>query len=288
MPLRVVADSACDLPPHIVEALGITLIPLHVTINSHDVSDTYADPARFWAAIERWGGRPRTAAPAPGAIVEQVRPFVEAGDDVLALTLTGKLSAVYDAFAIAAEHLGGKMHVFDTWSLSLGEGVQVMEAARLAQQGVPVGEIVAYLEDLRARVRLRAVLDTLDWAERGGRIAYLMPLIRRGARVFNVKVMLNVEEGRVRLLGIQRSYRRALEKLKALTRASAPVEHLLIPHTRQPRLAASLADEMANALGIPRESVIVQEAGPILAAHVGPGAVGIVVTEAPRQGRSVL
>ena len=279
MPLRIVADSACDLPPRIVASLGITIIPLHVTLNGHDVSDTYADPARFWAAVERWGGRPRTAAPSPATIVEIVRPLVMQGNTVLALTLSSKLSAVYTSFAIAAQALDGRMHVSDTWSLSLGEGVQVMEAARLAREGCSLSEILAYLEQLRPRVRVRAVLDTLEWVERGGRIAYLMPLIRRSARVFDVKVMLEVVEGEVRLLGIQRSYRRALEKLKDLTRASAPVEHLLVPHTRQPHLAASLADEMAQALGVSRERVIVQEAGPILAAHVGPGAVGLVVTE---------
>ncbi len=279
MPVRILTDSACDLPQSIVERLDITVVPLHVSINGHDVSDTYADPERFWAEVARWRGRPRTAAPAPGVIVEAARPHIEAGYEVLALTLTGKLSAVYEAFALAAQEFRGAMQVFDTWSLSLGEGVQVMEAARLAAAGATMPELLAYLEDLRARVRLRAVLDTIEWAERGGRIAYLMPVVRRVARTFRVKVLLHVVEGRVLLLGVQRSYRRAVEVLKEHTLRSAPVEHLLVPHTCRPELAAALADEMAAALDVPREKVIVREAGPVLASHVGAGAVALIVTE---------
>ncbi len=279
MAVRIVTDSACDLPPDIIARLNITVIPLTVSINGYDVSDTWPSPDRFWKAAEHLGGRPQTAAPAPGTIVEAVRPLVEAEGQVLALTLTGKLSGVYQSFLVAAQEFGGAMAVFDTWSLSLGEGVQVIEAARLAQAGATTREILAYLEDLRPRVRLRAVLDTIEWAERGGRIAYLMPLIRRVARTFNVKALLHVVQGQVLLLGVQRSYRRALDVLKEHTLRSAPVEHLLIPHTRRPEIAMALADELAVALNFPRDAVIVREAGPILAAHVGPGAVGVVVTE---------
>lgn len=279
MSVRILADSACDLPQEIVDRLGITVVPLHVTIDGHDVSHTYAAPDRFWAEVARRRGRPRTAAPAPGVIANAARLHIDAGHQVLAMTLTGRMSAVYEAFAIAAEEFAGAMQVFDTWSLSLGEGIQVMEAARLAVAGATMGELLAYLEDLRARVRLRAVLDTIEWAERGGRIAYLMPLVRRVARTFRVKVLLHVVEGQVRLLGVQRSYRRAVEVLKEHTLRSAPVEHLLVPHTRQPELAASLADEMAALMNLPREEVIVHEAGPVLASHVGPGAVGLVVAE---------
>ncbi len=279
MAVRIMTDSACDLPPELIARLGITVVPLHVSINGHDVSDTWPDPDRFWAEATRLGGRPRTAAPAPGAVAAAARPLIEAGDQVLALTLTGKISAVYQSFLVAAQGFGENMQVFDTWSLSLGEGIQVWEAARLAQAGATMPEILAYLRELRARVRLRAVLDTIDWAEQGGRIAYLMPLIRRVARTFRVKVLLHVVEGRVLLLGVQRSYRRALEALKEHTLHSAPIEHVLIPHTRHPTAAAALADELAVALNISRDSIVIREAGPILAAHVGPHAVGVVVTE---------
>lgn len=280
MAVRIVTDSACDLPLSLVQALGITIVPLHVTLDGQDVSDTYACPDRFWEQVERHGGRPTTAAPAPGTITEMLRPLVEAGDEVVALTLTSKLSAVFQTFVVSAREFPGRVHVFDTWSLSLGQGVQVWAAARLAAAGVRREEILAYLRDLRSRVRLRAVLDTVEWAERGGRIAYLMPLIRRSARMFNVKALLHVVEGRVHLLGLARGYRRALEMLKARTRDSAPVEHLLVPHTRRADLAATLAKEMVAELEVPGDNVLVHEAGPILAAHVGPGAIGVVVTEA--------
>lgn len=280
MSVKIVADSACDLPPHLVQAYDITIVPLVVTVNGRDVSHLYNDPDAFWEVVLQEGVRPQTAAPPPGQIAQVFASLVDAGHDVIAITLTGKLSGVYQAFRVAAASAGGRVHVFDSRSLSLGIGVQVLEAARMAAAGAGVAEILQHLTVLRARVRVLAVLDTVDWAERGGRIAYLMPVIRRAARLFNVKVLLSVEDGEVRLLGVQRAYRAALQVLKRHVLTLAPVTHLLVPHTRQHALAQTLADELAPALGLPREEVIVQEAGAVLGAHVGPGALGVAVVRA--------
>ncbi len=274
--VKVVADSACDLPAPLLAKWDIHVVPLHVTVNGQDVSHLYTDPDAFWRLVEETGGRPTTAAPSPEQVKAVIEPLVEAGYEVVAIPLSAQLSTTYASFVQAAADYPQQVHVFDSASLSLGIGIQVLEAARLAAEGSSSADILAHLATVRERVHLLAVLDTIEWADRGGRIAYLMPVIRRVARVFNVKVILDVK-GKVHFLGAQRSYRAALRVLKEKALALGPAHHLLVPHTRQHALAESLADELAPALGVPREEVIVHEAGPILGAHVGPRAVGVVV-----------
>lgn len=286
MRVKIVCDSACDLPASLLRQYDLTVVPLEVRLNGHDVSALYREPERFWAEVQERGGRPRTAAPSPSWVAAHLRPLVERGHEVIAITLSSRLSAVYEAFRLAAAPFAGRVHVFDSQSLSLGIGLQVLEAARRAQAGESATAILAYLTHLRERVRVQAVLDTLDWAERGGRIAALLPLIRRTARVFNVKVLLHVVEGEVRLLGVRRSWRSAVAALQAHTLSLAPVHALAIPHTRRHREAQALAATLAKPLGLSPKDVLVNEAGPILAAHVGPGALGTVVITAQEVGHA--
>ncbi len=279
-PVKIVADSACDLPPDLLEQWDIRIVPLNVMLGSEDLTSLWNDPEAFWTAVEQRGLRPQTAAPSPEHLTQAARPLVDAGFDVVALSLTSRISAVYQSFSVAAREFSGHVVVFDSRSLSLGEGIQVLEAARLAAQGMGRDELLASLREFRARVHLTAVLNTLDWAERGGRIAYLMPLIRRATRLFNVHVLLHVIDGYVRLAGVQRTYRGALNVLKQRTLKLAPVSHLLVPHTRRSALARRLADELAPALQVPPERLLVHEAGAVLGSHVGPGALGTVVVTA--------
>ncbi len=286
MNVQIVCDSACDVPETLQRRYGVLVIPLDIRVGQHFVTTAELTLDRFWALVAETGERPQTAAPPPGRIIEAVRPVVSGGHRVLALTLTGRLSAVHRSFVLAAESFKGRMVVFDTQNLSLGAGVQVLAAARWAAEGHDLETIHRRLYDLRARVRLQAVLDTLDWAERGGRIAYLMPLIRRTARVFRVKVLLQVVEGEVRLLGVQRSWSGGMEMLYRHTLAWSPLEDVWVVHTRRPDEAAIMAQRLTEALGWPSGRVPVVEAGPILAAHVGPGAIATVAVLAtePRRG----
>ena len=276
-PVKIIADSACDLPRELLRRWDIRIVPLTVVLGTEDVTSLYDDPDAFWQAVERSGVRPQTAAPSPESLVQVARPLIEAGHDVLAISLTSRISGVYQSFQIAAAQFPGRLVAFDSWSLSLGEGVQVLEAAKRAEEGADLQSLVAYLTTLRQRVHLTAVLNTLDWAERGGRIAYLMPIIRRATRLFNVHVLLHVVDGYVRFAGAQRSYRSAVEVLKKNTLRHKPVSHFWVPHTRNAQLAEQLADELAPALDIPRDQVLVHEAGAVLGAHVGPRAIGTVV-----------
>ena len=275
--VKVIADSACDLPREMLERWDIRIVPLKVMLGNEDVTHLYDKPDAFWHAVERTGLRPQTAAPSPESLVQVTRPLIEAGHDVLAISLTSRISGVYQSFQIAAQDFPGRLVAFDSWSLSLGEGLQVFEAAKRAAQGATLQELVAHLTDLRSRVHLTAVLNTLDWAEQGGRIAYLMPIIRRATKLFNVHVLLHVVDGYVRFAGAQRSYGSAVRVLKQSTLHHAPVSHFWVPHTRNAQLAEELTDELALILNIPRGEVLVHEAGAVLGAHVGPRAIGTVV-----------
>lgn len=276
MGVRIVCDSAADIPQDLAAKYEITVVPLDVRVGDRDASAFYNAVDRFWDAVAQTGERPVTAAPSPERVRALIQPLVEAGHEVLAITLTARLSAVHRVFQLAAAAFGGRVHVFDSRNLSLGAGVLTIEGAKLAQAGHSLQDIVARLHELRPRVRLQAILDTLEWAERGGRIASLMPLIRRSARWFRVKTLLHVVEGEVRLLGIRRTWQAAVETLIQETTRYGTPDTLWVIHTRRQEAAQALAQRLATLLHLPQDRVPVHEAGPILASHVGPGALGTV------------
>ncbi|NPA91084.1 MAG: DegV family protein [Chloroflexi bacterium] len=275
--VKVVVDSGADLPPELVQRYDIQVVPLRVTLGLEDVSHLHASPERFWQQALASGRRPATAAPSPEQVRRVFHSLVRAGYDVLAVTLTGKLSAVYESFAFAAREFPGRVAVVDSRSLSLGVGLVAWRAAQWAAEGMSLEDVRRAAEALRERVYVAAVLDTLDWAVHGGRIAYLLPVIRRVTRLFRVKVILRVDAGRVHLGGVQRTYARAVRMLEDQVLALGPVETLWIPHTRRPRQARTLAERLASPLGLPLEHILIREAGPVLGSHVGPGALGVAL-----------
>lgn len=277
--IRVVTDSACDLPQADVERYGITVVPLVVVFGKEEYPDRFLPPEQYWAKAAQV--HPQTSQPSPGAFAAAYRPIIEAGDDVFCITITGKHSGTYNtAMAAAAEFPPGRVTVFDSLSLSQGQGVQVVQAARLAEEGASAEEIVRHLRDLQKRIHIFIVLDTLEYLERGGRAAALMPVVKRVAQALNIKPIVNLVEGELKLVSAARSYERGLSRLVQEAVARAPWESVGVLHARAPQAAEKVADRLAEETGFPRSSILVMETGSVLSSHGGPGVLGtIVVTQ---------
>ena len=210
--VRIVADSGCDLSPELAARFGITLVPVYVSFGSEMVSSDRLTHEDFWSRVMRSGVAPGTAAPAPGAFMETFRGLVNAGHDVVCLTLTAKHSSTFDAAWVAAQEFGERVRVVDSGSFSLGMGLQVLRAAQEALAGHSADAIQRALESLRERTSILFVLDTLEWARRGGRLERLMPLVDRAARTLHVKPIIELTNSEFKLIGIVRSSRSALQR----------------------------------------------------------------------------
>lgn len=278
--VRIVADSGCDLPAALVEQYGITIVPVFVRFGEEMISSDNLTNDEFWQRARSSAQGPGTSSPAPGTFYKVFQKLVNAGNDVVCLTLPGKHSGTYNAAWLAAQDFGEKVRVIDTGSFSLGMGLQVLLAAKEAVAGKSAELIEKTIETVREKTSVIFVLDTLEWVRRGGRLDRIIPLVDKVARTLRVKPVLEMSNGEFKLVAIARSTRSALERLEGEVRDRLPVVSLAAVYTRGCEAAAELAERIAALSGMRAAEVITVEAGAAFAAHAGPAAIGAAIIAA--------
>jgi DegV family protein with EDD domain len=281
--VRIVADSGCDLTPEQVSRYEVTVVPLFIRFGREMVPSDRLGVEEFWRRTANLAEVPGTAAPSPDTFHAAYARLISAGHDVLCLTLPKQHSAVYNSAWLGAQEFGReRVCVVDSGSLSLGMGVQVIEAAKHALSGAGLEAVQHAVEDIRDRTSVFFVLDTLEWVRRGGRMDRMMPLIEKLARTFNVKPIVEMVGGDLHLLGVARSYKSAVLRLEDEVRSRTPIEMLAAAYTRGRDVAAELVGRLAGLINLQPADILLQEAGPVVATHAGPNAVGVLVVRAER------
>lgn len=271
--LAIVADSGCDLPAALLERHRIGQVPLIARFGADELLDTPATRAEFWDRYDI-SQPPQTSGPSVGAWAEAFEQTLAGAGQVIAITVTSKHSGAHNSAVIAAADFGGRVHVFDSWSVSLGEGLLTLHACELAAAGQPPATILASLASMRERMRVYFALDTIEAVQRGGRLTPIIAAIKRMSTFLPIKPILHIEEGVIGFDGAARSIRRAAQAL--LERAqNQQIVVAGVGHTRQHELAQETADALAAITGLPRASILVAEAGPALGVHAGPGVIGL-------------
>ncbi len=274
-PVKIVADSGCDLPQPMLERYDISIIPLMVQIGDDVYYHGQFDLGILWRRLPN--EHATTSGPPPGLFKQVFERLVSAGNDVVCITLTSKHSGTFNTAWAVAQEFAGRVRVVDSRSLSLGMGLQVLAAAIAAQAGRSAEEVVALVEDLRRRIQLRLALDTLEYVRRGGRLARLMPVIDRMCQALNIKPIIGIVDGELKLMGAARSLKGALQRIRSEASAWGPMEQIAVAHVRLPELVEEAASRLAEQFHVMRESILTGEAGPAFAVHAGPGAFGVVL-----------
>jgi len=273
--IGIVTDSSCDLLPQLTQELEIEVVPLTVHLGTNIYHDGELSVEEFWEKASE-AHHPKTSQPSVGLFEEAFERLVAQGKQVLCLTITGKHSGTFNAACLAAQRFGKAVKVFDSLSLSLGLGLQALAAAEAAQAGRSMQEILALLEDLRSRMRLTIILDTIENLRRGGRADGFIAIADRMTRALNIKVTINVVEGRLRLLGAARSFKSGLRRVLNLVERLGPLEQLAVVHARNTETAEKVAGQLAERIRFPLARIRVQETGAVLATHAGPGVIGVL------------
>jgi DegV family protein with EDD domain len=273
--VRVVTDSTADIPPRLASALDITVIPDVITFGQQvyqDGVDITLEQFRELLLTSRHF--PKTAHPGLGVFLEVYRRLGQDGAGIVSIHVGRHLSGLLSAAQTAAAELSPRVRVtvLDSQQLSVGQGWQVIAAARAAQQGASFEEVVALAQRLPPLAHAVAMLDALDYMRRGGRMGRLTALM--GA-MLRVKPLINVVDGHPALLGNVRTRQRALDRLVEYVSIRAPFLAVAVLHVGAPEWAANLADRLSGFH--PRERVLVRETGVAVAIHLGPGAVGTCV-----------
>jgi DegV family protein with EDD domain len=277
MTVRVVTDSACDLPPSLCEELGIEVVPLTIRFGDEALVDRKdLSSSEFWAKCKSAPALPETAAPSPGAFEEAYRRAQAGGaDSVVVVTISRKMSATIEAAELAAGNVAADLptRVVDSANASLGEGMTVLLAAQAAAAGQSLDEVVEVARSASRRTKLVATIDTLDNLRRGGRIGGAQALV---GGLLSIKPLIAVSQatgGEVAEAGKQRTRARAVTAMIDTVRAIGPVEALGVMHAEAPDVEELLArlDDI-----VPREDIVVADVGAVIGTHVGPRCIGIV------------
>ena len=238
--IRVVTDSACDLSDALAEGRDLTIVPLSIRFGDQEFVDRIGlSPSEFWARCADSPVLPETAAPSPGAFQEAFEAALADGyDGVVCITLSGGVSATFQAASTAADAVADRIpvRVIDSRSLTMGLGLLVLEATDLAAGGATLDEVVARVEALVPHVVVYGVVDTLEHLEKGGRIGGARALL---GSLLSIKPVLAVVDGVVEEESKQRTRGRSLRYLadKALT--GPPISRLAVANGAAPTSTSS-------------------------------------------------
>jgi DegV family protein with EDD domain len=272
MAVRVVTDSACDLPDDLLESLGIEVVPLTIRFGKEELVDRKElSTDEFWRRLEASSVLPETSAPSAGAFEETFRRL--AGDGatgIVCINLSSKLSATMQAAQVAAQSMQDScpVAVIDSLLVSMGLGNLCITAAECAADGDSLDSIVANVTDRRNRTKLYGALDTLEYLKKGGRIGNARALL---GSMLAIKPVLEVHDGAVNEAGKVRTRSKALRLLVDRVK-EGPFESLAVLHGNAPDV-----DELLDLLEplSPRDEIVVGQIGPVIGTHAGPRVIGV-------------
>ncbi len=279
MRTHIVTDSGCDLPDHLVQELGVTVVPMTLRFGDEELlSGVELSTSGFWERCAQSPTLPETAAPSPGAFQAAFQAAGEGGaDGVVCVCMSGALSATQEAARVAAEAVSEQLpvRVVDSRSISMGEGLIVIGASRTTAEGGSLDEVASVAQDLVSRTRFYGTMATLEYLRRGGRIGAAAAVF---GSLLSFKPVIVLSDGAVQAESRQRTRARSLHYLVDKLRHHLPVEQVAVVHGQ-----AGDLDEFLDLVGqvVPRDSVLVADLGPTIGTHSGPGSIGLTFQVAP-------
>ena len=277
--VKIISDSTCDLSPELIAKYDIDILPLHIVLGEEDFEDGRGispDEIYQWSDLHRQS--PKTAACTLPDAMAALEPYVSAGREVIMFSISSSMSSTFNVMNMAAEQLdaGHLVTVIDSMNLSTGVGLQVIEAAEMAQQGKSAREIITHIEAIRPRVRASFVVDTLTYLHRCGRCSGLVAMMGGALRLHP---RIGVADGK---MAPGKKYRGKMDRvilsyaqeMEAELRTAKP-DRVFITHSGCPESTITAVQEWLQSLGCFNE-IHITRAGGVVSSHCGPGTLGVL------------
>jgi DegV family protein with EDD domain len=278
MNIRIVTDSACDLPDEIVKEQDITVIPLYINIGEESYLDGVSlTRDEFYENLPNYFPAPKTATPSVDSFLQAYERLANEGAQaILSIHLSETLSATINSARTAATQFTRiPVTVLDSTQLSLGAGFLVEKAAQMAKLGKTVEEIISSLQGYMKRTFVFASLKTLEYLRRGGRMNFV---IARFGELIQLKPLLHMNMGKASAHRT-RTNKRARQRLLDWLEEYAPYEKLAIVHAGVQADAEALHEQIRSFFPEDGRVPIIQ-ISPVLGAHLGIGAIGFACISA--------
>jgi DegV family protein with EDD domain len=267
--VKIVTDSVADLPAKVVEALGLTVIPLNVRFGNdiyRDGIDITTD--QFYERLKREKVLPVTSIPSPATFANAYNQLAAETDEILAIILSARLSGTYDV----ALHSVGLMKrkcrvaVIDSTTATMAEGFIVMKAAQAARDGASLDEVKEIALSTIPRVDFLCVFDTLEYLRRGGRIGAAQAFL---GSMLRINPLITLRNGLVEPAGRTRSRAKAIDRLYEFAKSYAHIEEMAVEDTACPDEAEALVQRLGDIY--PRKRIYRSRMTPVIGTHTGPG-----------------
>ena len=270
LPIAIVTDSTSDLPMNLAETHHIYTVPAILVMGSESLEDgTQISRQEFYERLPGIEPPPTTASPSTGAFMAIYEKLLSQGfKQIISVHAASQLSGIYNAARLAAQNFGQQVQVIDSGQVTFGLGFQVLAAAEAIQNGATLEKALASLEDVRRRVRVIAMLDTMEYVRRSGRVSWAKASL--GA-LLNLKLFIELRDGIVRRVGETRTRHKGIERLMDMLAALGPLERLAVLHTNAEAEALELKERVASTI---TGMIPVVNVTTVIGTHVGPKALG--------------
>lgn len=276
--VAIVTDSTACIPPDVASSLGIEIVSVHIIVGGRTYADSLdADTGAFYEMLRTTSERPTTAAPSPGMYIEAIGRAAQQADSVLVITVSAQFSAMYDSARAALDVVRSEspsvdVRLLDSRNAAMAQGFIVLEAARAAAAGHDIDAVLARAEEMTGRVTLLAMLDTLSFLARSGRVPRVAAW---AAGMLQVKPIVRFGAGEIKLAARTRTRARALARMASLfeERVDGRPVHVAVHHANAERDAETLLKQMRTSCNV--VEAYVTEFTQVMGVHTGPGLVGM-------------
>ena len=275
MKVKIVTDSTADLPPRLVEELGITVVPAYVKFGR----ETYRDRVdisedEFYQRLLSDPVHPSTEPPTPQDFADVYQKLCQEADGIISIHVSGKLSATYNSALRGKELIETEcpIEVVDSQSVTMGLGLIVTAANTLAESGMSLPQVAEEVKQIIPSIHLIGLLDTLKYLVLGGRIGKAKALL---GSVLSVKPMLTMKDGELEPAGQVRNRANGIDELFDFVKNAKDIQDLAIVYSTTPDEAQALAERMDSIFT--KERIRLARLGPALGVHTGPGILFVVL-----------
>ena len=273
--IRIITDSTCEAPDALLHHPAVSVVPLSVVFGQTALRDGI-DITReeFWRRLPTADPLPSTSQVTPADFLALFQQFTAAGDEIVAVTISAKLSGTYDSAISARKSLpSAPIDVIDSRSTSVGLGLMLQEAVTMADAGASRDEIVAKLARMREQIHIIFVVETLEYLQRGGRIGKAQAFV---GTLLKFKPLLAIVDGEIVPVTRVRSRAKALEAMQETLLQQVPQRgpqvRLALTQAMAPEDAKTVGAALATSFGTAQ--IFTAALGPVLGVHVGPGTIG--------------
>lgn len=277
MAVRLVIDSASDIEYSRAMEKGWVFLPITVSFGDEQLKDGIdINASSFYDRLIESDVMPVTSQITPYVYQQTFDKIIESGDTPIVITLSSKLSGTYQSACVAAENASAKVYVIDSLNAALGESLIVEYADRLVRQGLSPEEIVEKVEEKREKIHLLALLDTLEYLKKGGRISSAVAF---AGALLSIKPVIAVEDGEVKLVGKARGSKNGNNLLAEMIRNCGGIDYSM-PYTlaysgNSDALLKKYLEDSKHLWAEDADKMPVMRIGATIGTHVGPGAIGV-------------